>query len=71
MLRTDIDSHVLQVLLELIQLRVLDRRLEATRRCLAKPASNAHMRRACLAGTAAEHCATLGRLRSEHRLIAD
>jgi hypothetical protein len=70
-LRTDTDSHMTQVLLELIRLRVLGRRLQATRRYLSKPASNTPMGIACLARTASEHSASLVRLRLKPCLIAD
>jgi hypothetical protein len=70
-LRTDTDSHLLQVLLELIRLRILGRRVQATRRYLAEPASNTHMGIACLAQTVAEHSATLSRLRLKPCLISD
>jgi hypothetical protein len=70
-LRTETDSHLIQVLLELIRLRVLGRRLQATRRYLSEPASNTRMGIACLARTASEHSASLVRLRSNPCLLAN
>jgi hypothetical protein len=76
--RTDTDSPLIQVRLELFglwsRLRVLGRRLEATRRYLAEPGSNAPLGQACLTWTEAAYSVTLVRLRTvrgaAYRLLA-
>jgi hypothetical protein len=50
-LRIEADSDLLQILIELSRLRVLGRRIQATRRYLASPGSNIQMGHACLSQT--------------------
>jgi hypothetical protein len=76
--RTATDPSLIQAHLELIRLvsrlQVLGRRLDATRRYLAEPGSNAPLGQGCLTSTTAEYGATLGHLRAvrsaAYRLLA-
>jgi hypothetical protein len=74
-LRTNTASRRSQARLELIllviRLRVLDRRLAATRHYLAGRGSHSPLGQACLTSTTAKYSATLDRLRAVQRHLVD